>query len=153
MRLSLLFLFAVFMLAGGCNKKMADTSATPEVPSESSTATKTVVFGGEQLIKIGETCSVEKSKASIKFLNVLEDSRCPKGVNCIQPGEAVIMVEVAGTNRRLIIDTDPKTKTRTTIEGGTVEILSLAPYPDARVRIDPAQRAIRIRVEKGEKMK
>ena len=50
-------------------------------------------------IPLGETIHFEN--ASVKFLKVLEDSRCPKDVTCIWEGQARLLVEVTE------IDKDP----------------------------------------------
>lgn len=151
MRPLLFLLFICCTLAFGCHKKVAETTAANE-----STAgpVKSVVFGNTELLKIGETCKPEKSNATFTFLDLVSDNRCPKGVNCIQAGEAVVMVQVGGQGpQRVTIDTDPKTISRVTIDGGTVEILDLNPYPESGSRIEPAQRALKIRLVQGEKMR
>ncbi len=49
-------------------------------------------------VPIGET--VVLKGVSIKFLEVLEDSRCPKGVNCIWAGRARVKVEVTSKGKK-----------------------------------------------------
>ncbi len=154
MRLSLFLPLLLLSLAFSCNKKVSSSgNAATSNETEALGTMKSITFGSEEMLKVGESCQLEKSAGTLKFLAVVEDSRCPKGVNCIQAGAATIMVEVDGVNRRLTIDADPKTITRTPITGGTVEILSLSPYPEARIRIDPAQRAIRIKIVEGKTMR
>jgi hypothetical protein len=148
-----LFIFACFTLvmASACNKKVAGTTAT-DTPVTG--PVKTIAFGDTETMKIGETCKLEKSNASFTFLEVVSDNRCPRGVNCVQAGEAVVLVKVdGGSPQRVTINTNPKSLTRLTIEGGTVEILELNPYPEARIRIDPAQRTLRIRTIAGKTMR
>jgi hypothetical protein len=151
MRFSLLLIFAAFILTSACNKKIAATTGAEEPVSG---PVKTIVFGTTETMKIGETCKLEKSNVTFTFVEVVSDNRCPRGVNCIQAGEAVIIVKVAGGSpQKVKIDTDPKTVTRMPIEGGTVEMLALNPYPEAGARIDPAQRTLQIRMIAGVKMR
>jgi hypothetical protein len=151
MRFPLLLIFAVVMLASACNKKVTTTTGADEPVSG---PVKTITFGATETMKIGETCKLEKSNASFTFIDVVSDNRCPRGVNCIQAGEVVILVKVGGGSPQEVkIDTDPKTTARLLIEGGTVEMLAMDPYPEARIRIDPAQRTLRIRMVAGKTMR
>ena len=151
MRFPLLLIFAALTLVSACNKKIAATTGADEPVTG---PVKTITFGATETMKIGETCKVEKSNASFTFIEVVSDNRCPRGVNCIQAGEVVILVKIGGGSpQKVKIDTDPKTVARLLIEGGTVEMLELNPYPEARIRIDPAQRTLRIRMIAGEKMR
>lgn len=157
MRLTFFLLFTGLMLAFGCNKKVSETSSSAKATSSDERTAgpvKTITYGALESLKITETCKVEKSDVTFTFVDVVSDSRCPNGVDCIQAGEAVVLVQASGQSpQRITIDTDPKTTVRMPIGGGTLEILALNPYPDARIRIDPAQRALQIRVVKGEKMR
>ncbi|HKA21576.1 MAG TPA: hypothetical protein VKN18_25090 [Blastocatellia bacterium] len=49
-------------------------------------------------LRAGKQKRVARGELTIKFVNVIEDSRCPVGVNCIQAGNAKIQVKV--TDRR-----------------------------------------------------
>ena len=51
-------------------------------------------------ILLGETIQVENH--SITFKEVLEDSRCPTGVNCVWAGRAKISVEVSKEGEELV---------------------------------------------------
>jgi len=46
---------------------------------------------------IGET--VVFTHVTIKFVEVLEDSRCPKDVNCMWEGQAIALMEVTETEK------------------------------------------------------
>lgn len=45
-------------------------------------------------IKISKGETVVLKGVTIKFLDVVEDSRCPEGVSCIWAGRAIVKVEV-----------------------------------------------------------
>lgn len=151
MRLLLPLLFTTLTLASACNKKVV-ASAGEEEPVTGPVTT--VKFGDAEMLRIGETCKLEKSNATFTFVEVISDNRCPRGVNCIQAGEAVVMVKVGGGSpQRVKVDADPKTLSRLPIDGGTVEILELNPYPESSVRADPAQITLRIRMVAGKTMR
>jgi len=43
-------------------------------------------------LNYGTTIAIDE--VDIEFVEVLEDSRCPKNVNCVQAGKAVVLVNV-----------------------------------------------------------
>lgn len=51
-------------------------------------------------VLVGETISIENH--TIKFINVIEDSRCPKDATCIWAGRAKILVEISSENKETI---------------------------------------------------
>ena len=46
-------------------------------------------------LRLGENKTVMKEKIKISFVEVIEDSRCPKGVNCVWAGNAKVKVTAA----------------------------------------------------------
>ncbi|MGB3798545.1 MAG: hypothetical protein WA952_01950 [Lewinella sp.] len=66
------------------------------------------------------------------FVSVLEDSRCPRGVQCIQAGRAVVAVRVLRGGKWQ--------EESVTIDGnaiptdlGPLQLIRLDPYPDAAI--------------------
>ena len=53
-----------------------------------------VALGEEFSLKIGESAVISGEDLEIMFLEVLEDSRCPKNVECVWAGRARSLVEV-----------------------------------------------------------
>jgi hypothetical protein len=45
-------------------------------------------FGKEFTLPLGKTAAVGDDTLTFKFVDVLEDSRCPSGVECVQAGQA-----------------------------------------------------------------
>lgn len=45
-------------------------------------------FGKEFILPLGKTAAVGDENLTFKFVEVISDSRCPSGVECIQAGEA-----------------------------------------------------------------
>ena len=52
------------------------------------------VLGQEFSLAIGQSSVIEGEELKIKFLEVVGDSRCPRGVTCIWEGEVTCTVEI-----------------------------------------------------------
>lgn len=86
-------------------------------------------------VALGETVLIKG--IAIKFLEVLEDSRCPTGVTCIWAGRAIVNVEVAnnGTKqvKKMIFGETKRGETKDTNLYSSSEFaingLTLNPYP------------------------
>jgi len=79
--------------------------------------------------------------ATLRYVAVAADSRCPPGVQCIRAGDADVAFEVTDTAqapRQLTINTNPPASAR--IGPWQVRLLALTvgDSPKATVRIDPA---------------
>jgi len=79
--------------------------------------------------------------ATLRYLEVAADSRCPPGVHCIRAGDADVVFEFTDTaqaSRRITVNTDPPALA--TIGKWQLRLLGLAfgTAPKVTVRIDPA---------------
>ena len=63
-----------------------------------STAKIEAKLGQEFSLHIGETATITGENISLKFLELIGDSRCPKDVQCIWQGEARCMLEISKTD-------------------------------------------------------
>ena len=94
-------------------------------------------FGVPQEVAIGETLVVEEViKVTLIFLSVVEDTRCPEGETCDDPGRAAINVSVRAGG--LLMG-----ETEFALEGGVagdprrmggnlnIQLLDLQPLPNA----------------------
>lgn len=70
----------------------------------------------------------------VRFLEVTEDSRCPRGVNCIQAGTAKIRVRVAKGSRADTIELDTNAA-GTPFAGYRFKLTGLSPEPQANAGI------------------
>jgi hypothetical protein len=120
--LSFLFLFA------------ATTAAVPpqRVP-------KDVALDKEFQIRFGELVSIKKEGLKIGFENVAEDSRCPTGVECIQAGNAKIVIFMKNNRRRaytIKLNTGVEPKQDKFLMKYDIKLVSLSPYPkkDAKIK-------------------
>jgi hypothetical protein len=80
-------------------------------------------------VKVGETKTASVSGFRLKFVAVLEDSRCPEGANCFWAGVARIQVTI-----------ETKSGDATTVELATIEEnqnVEMAGYRIHLVKLDP----------------
>lgn len=93
----------------------------------------TASIGDEISLKVGEMLHLEGSDTQgFRFSSVENDSRCPKGVNCIQAGAANILIEEMNREPKQITIPAKGSRSNTTfsINGAKVKVLSLDPYPE-----------------------
>lgn len=89
-------------------------------------------------VLVGKQAKDTRSKITIKFLSLVEDSRCPTDVQCIQAGNARIKVLISKAG------SEPVTVEMNTMlgqRGGTIEsyainLISLTPSPKSNVRLN-----------------
>ena len=81
-------------------------------------------------LAFGDRARVEHRDTRVRFAAVLEDSRCPADVRCIQAGRARVRLEVTQGRRPVSIElaTDPDASMRSA-GGVTWELQNVAPYP------------------------
>lgn len=92
-------------------------------------------------IKVPEGETVNIKGVSIKFLEVTEDSRCPKDVTCIWAGRAIVKVEVIGNGKKeekilIFGEVRPGEEKNTNLyNSGEFAItgLTLKPYPTSEI--------------------
>ncbi len=101
---------------------------------EKEDTTKTSQIG--VTVEKGKTVTI--NDVSIKFVQVLEDSRCPKYVDCFWPGQAKIEVMVTEKGKdpvtqEITLGATPSASKNTTFykkDNTLVELLALNPYPE-----------------------
>lgn len=89
-------------------------------------------------LRVGKQKKLSGSKLTIKFVSLVEDSRCPTGTNCIWAGNATITVKVTnarGESKTVDLNTNLGIK-GDTLGGYQFNLDSLTPHPAANVRID-----------------
>jgi hypothetical protein len=90
-------------------------------------------------VKLRTEKKVSNTGIRVKFLEMVEDSRCPRDTNCIWAGNAKIRLEVAKGSRSQIIELNTNTPNRDNRFGGyEFRITSLTPEPRSNIRINPS---------------
>ncbi|HEX9918958.1 MAG TPA: hypothetical protein VGA87_07320 [Pyrinomonadaceae bacterium] len=106
------------------------------------------------VLSVGQEASTADGKLKIKFVSVAEDSRCPKGVNCIWAGNARVVLQVGrtgGTPVKLELNTNPREATDGAGNGYgqyLIKLVEVAPYPVAEQPIRPQSYAVTLVVSK-----
>lgn len=105
----------------------ASTTAPPSTaPTTTVPKVRTVALGEAFSVKVGESVSVTGAGLSVTFTALVSDSRCPRGVQCIQAGNAVITVGLARAGSApvtLTLNTDGPTSVRS--GNRSVELVSV----------------------------
>lgn len=96
-------------------------------------------------IPVGQTVELEVdgSKYTITFVEVIEDSRCPKGAQCIVAGNVGVKLSVSkdgGEPVEVVLSRGDVGETQPTvqIEGISISFSSLAPLASVGEAVDPA---------------
>ena len=78
-----------------------------------------------------------RSKLTVRFVEMVEDSRCPTDVNCVWAGSAKIKIRVSknGRSHDLTLDTNGPSQSATA-EGYTIRFVGLTPSPKSNIRIN-----------------
>lgn len=88
-------------------------------------------------VQVNQEKRFAKSKLSVRFVEMVEDSRCPVDTNCIWAGNAKIKIRVAknGRSHNLTLDTNGPSQT-VTAEGYQIKLVGLTPAPRSNIRIN-----------------
>jgi hypothetical protein len=78
-----------------------------------------------------------KSRLFVRFVELVEDSRCPADTNCVWAGNAKIKVRVRANGRShdLTFDTNGRNQTAVA-EGYQLKLVRLTPEPRSNIRIN-----------------
>ncbi|MDX6695772.1 MAG: hypothetical protein QOF02_3375 [Blastocatellia bacterium] len=98
---------------------------------------KRAQLGQEFTLKVGEQVAIREAGLTISFSTVAEDSRCPKGVDCIWAGNGRVVVQVSKGHRKaaaveLNTGIAPKEQRFQDYE---IKLVSLNPYPQKDVNV------------------
>lgn len=106
--------------------------------------------------KLTKAQPITLEDTTFKFVKVISDSRCPKGVQCIRAGEAIVLVDVVKggktiSQKRLTFTPmamNAKDLTLLDEEGLLVRGVNLMPYPDASKKINPADYYLQLQISR-----
>lgn len=95
-----------------------------------------------QEFKLGfhETASLRSTHVTIQFSSLIQDSRCPKEVQCITAGKASIELEwnAKGDRTKIELSTDSGAN-EATYGKFKIKLIEITPYPTAGQKTDPPQ--------------
>jgi hypothetical protein len=91
-----------------------------------------VAYAQESVVslKLGQRHKIDKA-ATIEFVAVSSDSRCPQGVNCIQAGEATVELSLVQDEKPIPVTlaTSPQERSSADAGGRKIVLKSLLPDP------------------------
>src|SRR3989344_4754754 len=88
------FLITVLVLISSC-AKIQDEDTIPDT----SFGAISTYMGTEFELKVNQEAVITSENIRIKFLEILEDSRCPRDVRCIWAGQVRILVNIMKNNQ------------------------------------------------------
>jgi hypothetical protein len=107
----------------------------------------TLIFGGAMTVnaqktqqvtlRLNKQAKISRSNLTIRFLSV-EDSRCPRDVQCVWAGNAAVTVKVTngrGASKTFELNTNLETKSAS-FDGYEITLGTVTPYPRSNIRID-----------------
>jgi len=81
-------------------------------------------------VKQGHTERIPGSSLKIKFLNVIEDSRCPKETQCIWAGNANVKFRVSNNRRTKVFDLNTAKGAQSySFDGYQIRLVKVLPTP------------------------
>lgn len=94
--------------------------------------------GQEFKLKAGREARLKGAAVKVRFASVAEDSRCPRGVDCVWAGNArvALVVEAGGRTANVELNTNVEPKSASA-EGYELALTDLSPYPRADEKINP----------------
>ena len=110
-----------------------DDKAESQASSYGGGSARVVRYDEPFSLAFGKRVRLAGGNTRARFTAVVEDSRCPAGVQCIQAGRARVRLEVARGSRPPVsieLGTDPEASTASA-GGVTWELQVVAPYPEA----------------------
>lgn len=126
--ISLMLSFSVVLACG---------DAFAGVPTNS--AAQTVRLGREFKLRPGQQASLKGTKLRITFMNVGEDSRCPKDVTCVWAGNAAVRLWItsgrSGTSLTLNTAKSQSLSNEAEYKGYKLTLVDLSPYPRSNHKI------------------
>ena len=88
-------------------------------------------------LKTGGEALVKETGMRLKFSGLVDDSRCPEGVDCIWAGNGQITLTVRkGTSKSISFELNTTTEPKSfTYQGYEITLVRLAPYPKKDMKI------------------
>ncbi len=114
------------------------------------TANSEKVSAPKIVSKLKMNTSYKAENVEVKLVEVVSDSRCPKGVTCVWAGEATVLLDIFKDGEKL-------ERKKVTFNSGVKDIFSseklsisgynVLPYPEADVKINPDDYYLQLEVK------
>jgi phage shock protein E len=119
--------------------------------NQASNRTNEVALNQVFELKIGQQVIIKGERLKAKFISVVEDSRCPKGVQCIQEGQGRVSLQLTPRNKKseTVELSTASTGQEINFNGYQVKLVSLNPYPKGDRILKPADYVLSLTVSKN----
>jgi hypothetical protein len=100
-------------------------------------------------LRIGAAATLPGTTTTVTFVRVVNDGRCPKGVQCIWEGDAAVELRVApagGDAQTITLHTNDRFERQAAVGGATVRLEQLEPYPETDRSIPADSYIVTLRV-------
>jgi len=105
-------------------------------------------FGQLITLKVGESSDIQEGTLAISFDKLVEDSRCPNGVDCIWQGQAKVQLLVNKTTTvDLIMQAGKEALAIDTLDNYIYTLLDVSPYPDVKDELPLPEEAYIVEVQ------
>ena len=99
------------------------------------------IYGAPQtknlLVKVDQEKTVPGTRIKVKFIELIEDSRCPVDVNCVWAGNAKIKVLLSKGAESETVELNTRLAPRqVTFAGHRFRLAALRPVPRSNIRIN-----------------
>lgn len=108
-----------------------------------------VAFDEDFTLAPGDIVRVADSDIYLGFVSVVNESRCPTGVNCIRAGDVTVKLASGKDAARafeLKLDAGQKGPNKRQMGRHTIELHAVTPYPSADGAIEPDEYRVTLRV-------
>lgn len=133
-------LIALAACAGGGTASPPSPPPVTSVGAASGPARLSVTMGQMFPLHVGQSASVAGVSAVVTFRSVASDSRCPAGTECVQAGNAGVLLDVSvsgGTPTSVTLNTATPPREKT-LGSGILRLVALSPSPLAGTTIEPS---------------
>jgi hypothetical protein len=112
-------------------------------------------FYAQDVVVISKKASISKKGYCLKVKKVIDDSRCPEGVNCIWEGEVTVIIDVY-KNKKLVEEKQLTLNTKNKEANSKwfsiylpkkskeIKEINLLPYPKKEQLINPKKQFVEI---------
>jgi hypothetical protein len=88
-------------------------------------------------VQVGKSATESHSKIQVEFVEMVEDSRCPKDVDCVWAGNAKIKIKVTKGTKSQVIELNSGVPNKENKFSGYEFVLkTLTPEPASNIRIN-----------------
>jgi hypothetical protein len=113
----------------------------PLAACTSAPAPSTAQLNHDFKIKVDQSAVIAAEGLTIRFTALSSESRCPRGVQCVQAGEAAVSITIAPENGgpvTFVLNTNPPLhKDRATVGDYEIQLKAVEPYPASLIRPNP----------------